>query len=62
MVIIRKLVLHIPLLLILPMVMENKVLAAVLSAPVSDVLPVVATLLFFAPGFYHTMKSSWSSP
>ena len=57
-----KVALHIPLLLILPMVMENKVLAVALSAPVSDVLSVVATLLFFAPGFYHTMKSSWPSP
>ena len=33
MVIIRKLVLHIPLLFILPMVMKNKVLDVVLSAP-----------------------------
>lgn len=49
---------HIPLLLNLPMVMENKVLAVVLSEPVSDVLSVVATLLFFAPGFYHTMDGA----
>ncbi len=57
MVMIRKLVLHIPLLLVLPMVMKNKVLAVVLSAPVSDVLSVVVTMIFFVPGFYHKMKS-----
>lgn len=56
MVIIRKLVLHIPLLFILPMIMENKVLAVVLSAPLSDVLTVVVTLIFFVPGFYRNMK------
>jgi len=53
MVMIRKLVLHIPLLLVLPMVMKSKVLAVVLSAPISDVLSVVVTLLVFVPGFYH---------
>lgn len=57
MVMIRKLALHIPLLLILPMVMKNKVLAVVLSAPVSDVLSVVVTLLVFVPGFCHKMKN-----
>lgn len=57
MVIIRKLVLHIPLLFILPMVMKNKVLAVVLSAPLSDVISVVVTLLVFVPGFYNQMKS-----
>ena len=57
MVIIRKLILHIPLLLILPLFMKNKVLAVVLSAPISDVLSVVVTLIFFVPGFYHMMKS-----
>lgn len=56
MVIIRKLVLHIPLLLILPMLMKNKVLAVVLSAPISDVLSVLVTLAFFVPGFYRKMK------
>ncbi|MBE5774375.1 MAG: hypothetical protein E7337_10635 [Clostridiales bacterium] len=57
MVIIRKLVLHIPLLLILPRVMTNKVLAVVLSAPLSDVMSVFVALLFFVPGFYKKMKS-----
>ena len=57
MVIIRKMVLHIPLLLFLPMLMKNKVLAVVLSAPVSDVLSVVVTLLVFVPGFCHKMKN-----
>ena len=57
MVIIRKLILHIPLLIILPMVMKNKVFAVVLSAPVSDVLSVAVTMIFFAPGFYQKMKS-----
>ncbi len=56
MVIIRKLVLHIPLLVILPLFMENKVLAVVLSAPVSDVMSVIVTLVFFVPSFYHKMK------
>ena len=56
MVIIRKLALHIPLLLILPLIMKNKVLAVVLSAPISDVLSVVVTLIFFVPGFYQKMK------
>ncbi len=56
MVIIRKLILHIPLLIVLPMIMKNKVLAVVLSAPISDVLSVVVTLIFFVPGFYNKMK------
>lgn len=56
MVMIRKLVLHIPLLLVLPMVMKNKVLAVVLSAPISDVLSVALTLLIFVPGFYKKKK------
>ena len=56
MVIIRKLVLHIPLLFILPMVMKNKVLAVVLSAPLSDVISVVVSLLFFVPSFYHSLS------
>ena len=55
MVIIRKLILHIPLLFILPIFMENKVFAAVMSAPISDVLSVVVTLIFFVPGFYKKM-------
>lgn len=54
MVVVRKLLLHVPLLLILPLMMKNKVLAVVLSAPISDVLSVAATLSFFVPGFYHT--------
>lgn len=57
MVIIRKLFLHIPLLFILPMIMKNKVLAVVLSAPVSDVLSVIMTCIFFVPIFYKKMKS-----
>lgn len=56
MVIIRKLILHIPLLFILPMVMKNQVLAVILSAPISDVLSVVVTFLVFVPGFYNKMK------
>lgn len=57
MVMIRKLLLHIPLLLALPMVMRNKVLAVVLSAPISDVLSVAVTLIFFVPGFYHKINN-----
>lgn len=57
MVIIRKLILHIPLLIILPMIMKNKVLAVVLSAPVSDVISVAATMVFFVPGFYNKMRN-----
>ncbi|MCR5143037.1 MAG: MATE family efflux transporter, partial [Ruminococcus sp.] len=57
MVIIRKLVLHIPLLFILPMFMTNKTLAVVLSAPVSDVLSVVVTVVCFVPVFYWKMKN-----
>lgn len=57
MVIIRKLVLHIPLLFILPMFMTNKTLAVVLSAPISDFLSVVVTLACFVPGFYRKMKN-----
>lgn len=56
MVIIRKLILHIPLLLVLPMIMKDKVLAVVLSAPVSDVISVSATMVFFVPGFYDKMR------
>ena len=56
MVIIRKLVLHIPLLVILPLFMPNKVLAVVLSAPVSDILSVVVTCVCFVPIFYYQMK------
>ena len=56
MVIIRKLILHIPLLFILPIVMKNKEFAVVLSAPISDVLSVVVTFLVFVPGFYNKMK------
>lgn len=56
MVIIRKLILHIPLLFLLPMLMENKVLAVVLSAPVSDILSVVVTFIFFVPGFYNKIN------
>ncbi len=55
MVIIRKLILHIPLLVILPLFMENKVLAVVLSAPISDIMSVVVTLIFFVPVFYRKM-------
>ena len=61
MVIIRKVALHIPLLLILPMIMKNKVLAVVLSAPLSDVISVAMTLMFFAPLFHVKMKSLSSS-
>ena len=57
MVIIRKLVLHIPLLFILPVFMTNKTLAVVLSAPISDVLSVVVTVACFVPVFYRKMKS-----
>jgi len=56
MVIFRKLLLHIPLLIILPMLMKNKVLAVVLSAPISDVMSVVVTMAFFVPGFYNKMR------
>lgn len=56
MVIIRKLLLHIPLLFLLPMIMKNKVRAVVLSAPISDVMSVIVTLFVFVPGFYHKMK------
>ena len=58
MVIIRKLVLHIPLLFILPMFMTNKVFAVVLSAPISDVLSVVVTVACYSekhPKYDHTM-------
>ena len=41
------------------MLMKNKVLAVALSAPVSDVLSVVVTLLLFVPGFYNKMKSTY---
>ncbi len=64
MVMIRKLVLHIPLLIVLPMIMKNKVLAVVLSAPISDLLSVIVTLFVFAPGFYRKMKmmkNSWKA-
>ena len=56
MVSIRKPILHIPLLLVLPMIMKDKVLAVVLSAPVSDVISVAATMVFFVPGFYDKMR------
>ena len=57
MVIIRKLVLHIPLLFILPMFMTNKVLAVVLSVPISDILSVVVTVACFVPGFCQKMNN-----
>ncbi len=56
MVIMRKLIFHIPLLFILPLIMKNKVLAVVLSAPVSDILSVIVTCVFFVPIFYNKMK------
>ncbi|MCR4750182.1 MAG: MATE family efflux transporter [Lachnospiraceae bacterium] len=56
MVMIRKLVLHFPLLFILPALMKGKVLAVVLSAPVSDVITVIVTVLLFMPGFYIKMN------
>ena len=56
MVIIRKLMLHIPLLFIMPMFMTNKTFAVVLSALISDVLSVVLTVACFVPGFYRRIK------
>ncbi len=56
MVIMRKLIFHIPLLFILPLIMKSKVLAVVLSAPVSDILSVIVTCVFFVPIFYNKMK------
>jgi hypothetical protein len=38
------------------MIMKDKVLAVVLSAPVSDVISVAATMVFFVPGFYDKMR------
>ena len=55
MVIIRKALLHIPLLFILPVIMKNKVLAVVLSAPVLYILSVIVTCVFFVPIFYNNM-------
>ena len=56
MVIIRKLVLHIPLLFILPLIMKNKVLGVVLAEPISDIVSVVVTSLYFVPGFYRMLN------
>lgn len=55
MVILRKLVLHIPLLFLLPLVMQNKVLAVVLAETISDVVSVAVTSVFFVPGFYKML-------
>lgn len=57
MVIIRKLVLHIPLLFILPLIMDNKVLAVVLTETISDVVSVAVTSIYFVPGFYRMLKN-----
>ena len=37
--------------------MRNKVLAVVLSAPISDVLSVVVTMVFFVPDFYNKINN-----
>ena len=55
MVILRKLVLHIPLLFILPLCMENKVLAVVLAETISDVVSVVITSIYFIPEFHKKL-------
>ena len=39
------------------MFMKKKVLAVVLSAPISDVLSVVVTVTCILPGFYRKMKN-----
>jgi len=56
MVIIRKLVLHIPLLFLLPLVMQNKVLAVVLAETISDIVSVAVTSIYFIPEFYKMLK------
>ena len=55
MVIIRKLVLHIPLLFLLPLIMKNKVLAVVLAETISDVVSVAVTSVHFVPAFYKKL-------
>lgn len=53
--VLRKLILLIPLIYILPAFMENKVLAVFLAEPVSDVLAVITTVTLFGLTVWKTM-------
>ena len=56
MAVLRKLILLIPLIFILPQFMENKVLAVFLAEPVSDILAALVTTVTFFVFFRKLMK------
>lgn len=55
--ILRKILLLIPLIYIMPMVMENKVLAVFTAEPVADILAVLTTCSMFAYFFKNLLKN-----
>lgn len=55
--VLRKLILLIPLIYILPAIIEDKETAVYLAEPVADVIAVVTTATMFAVGFGKSMKS-----
>ena len=52
----RKLILLIPLIFILPLFIENKVLAVFLAEPVSDILAATVTVTVFSLRFHKILK------
>ena len=55
--VLRKLILLIPLIYILPAIIEDKETAVYLAEPVADVIAVLTTATMFAVGFGKSMKS-----
>ena len=53
----RKIVLLIPLIFILPVFFENKVFAVFLAEPVSDILAALVTTITFLTGFNRILKN-----
>lgn len=56
--ILRKVILLIPLIFILPVFMENKVMSVLLAEPISDFLAVCTTVTLFTISFKRLLKSS----
>ena len=56
--ILRKIILLIPLIFILPLFMENKVMAVLLAEPIADFLAVCTTVTLFTIYFKRLLKSS----
>ena len=54
--VLRKLILLIPLIFLLPMLIENKVFAVFLAEPVSDILAATVTTSVFLSNFNRILK------